>query len=406
MGRWLGQKVRVISRQQQDNIAEYGALVEETVSNVRTVMAFNQQGRLLEKFRRQTGDMRRLANKRALVAAAFVAVNVIIGFAALIGVVWLGGLRVMHGQMSLGDMMAFLLYLAFLADAAGNIGNFWPAWQATLGATERVVTLLQQQPRITGPSVPEELPAAKHGRKITFHNVTYAYPSRPETPVLHGLSFTAAAGSNIAVVGPSGAGKSTLFRLLLRLDDPQAGQILLDGYALPTLSLADIRQQFALVAQDSPLFSATVAENVAFAKPDATEGQIRAALAAANAEGFVQALPQGIHTEVGEKGVQLSGGQKQRIAIARALLANAPVLLLDEATSHLDSESEAAIQQALEAASKNRTVITIAHRLSTVKSADVILVLDKGRIAAHGTHNELLKSSPLYKALATLQLQA
>lgn len=406
VGKVIGKKIRTDSRIQQDNAAAYAGAIEESVTNIRTILVFSQQNQLQQQFATQTDKMHRMSNRLAVMRSAFVATNVVIGFAALIAVVWLGGLRVMHGQMTLGDMMAFLLYLAFLADAVGNITNFWPAWQSTLGASERIVEMLHQQPTITSPAKPKTLPAATTGREITLHNLTYTYPSRPETPALQNLNLTITSGQNVAIVGPSGAGKSTLFRLLLRLDDPTSGTIKLDGTDLKSLTLSHLRNQFALVAQESPLFSGTVAHNVSFSKPDATEAQIWKALQAANADAFVRALPSQLQTHVGEKGVQLSGGQKQRLAIARAILADAPILLLDEATAHLDSESEAAIQQSLSTLAKSKTTLTIAHRLSTVKSADLILVFDKGHLAAQGTHAQLLKSSDLYRALATLQLQA
>ncbi|RYG58549.1 MAG: ATP-binding cassette domain-containing protein [Alphaproteobacteria bacterium] len=403
-GKFLGEKIRVIAKKQQDNIAAYATQVEETVANIRTINAFSQQPRLMQRFLAQTEEITRIGNYRSILASAFVATNVIIGFSALIGVVWLGGLRVMAGTMTLGDMMAFLLYLGFAADAASNVTNFWPAWQGTLGATERVIALLGQQPAITSPQHPVALKPVGKGRAIKLKNLTYTYPLRPETPALHTINLTIPAGANVAVVGPSGAGKSTLFRLLLRFDDPTTGSVQLDGTDIKTVALDNLRNQFALVSQESPLFTGTVADNVAFSNISAPESVIWAALRAANAESFVKDLPNGIHTHVGEKGVQLSGGQKQRIAIARAILADAPVLLLDEATAHLDSESEAAIQKSLAALSKGRTTVTIAHRLSTVKSADIILVLNHGKIEASGTHDQLLKSSKLYSALATVQL--
>lgn len=400
----LGHKLRLTARAQQDNRARYSATLEEAIANIRTLMAFNQQARFMSVFSAQTDEIRRLSKRRALLGSGFVAANVIIGFSALIGVVWLGGLKVIEGSMTLGDMMAFLLYLGFAADAASNVTNFWPAWQGTLGATERVIDLLHQKPAITTPAKPAVLKPAKQGRALTLKNLTYTYPLRPESPALSNLTLSIPAGANIAVVGPSGAGKSTLFRLFLRFDDPTSGTILLDGTDIKTLSLENLRNQFALVSQESPLFTGTVAENVAFAHVDAPETIIWAALKAANADDFVLKLPHGLNTHIGEKGVQLSGGQKQRIAIARAILADSPVLLLDEATAHLDSESEAAIQKSLAALSKTRTTITIAHRLSTVKSADTILVLNNGKLEASGTHTELMKSSKLYNALATVQL--
>ena len=405
-GKLLGEKIRKNARKQQDNIAAYGASVEETVTNIRTILAFNQQPRLTGHFLQQTEEMYILGKRNAFIRSAFVAVNVIIGFTALIAVVWLGGLRVMHGTMTLGDMMAFLLYLGFLADATGNITNFWPAWQGTLGATERIIDMLDHKPTITSPAKPQVLPDTTNGREISLSNLSYNYPARPDISALQNLNLTIKSGQNIAIVGPSGAGKSTLFRLLLRLDDPTTGFIELDGHNIKNLSLSHLRSQFAMVAQESPLFTGTVAHNVSFAKPNATEAELWAALKAANAEAFVKALPKGLHTAVGEKGVQLSGGQKQRLAIARAILANAPILLLDEATAHLDSESEAAIQSALETLTTGKTVLTIAHRLSTVISADLILVFNHGHLEASGTHSQLLKSSDLYNALATLQLQS
>ncbi len=403
-GRALGEHIRINSRKQQDNIAAFGAAIEETITNVRIIAAFNRQESFTVRFRLQTEEILHLGRRTALARAAFLAVNVIIGFSALIGVVWLGGLKVIAGTMTLGDMMAFLLYLGFAADAAGNIANFWPAWQGTLGATERVIELLHQKPTITSPAKPATLKQVGKGRGITLQNVTYTYPMRPELPALNALNITIPAGANVAVVGPSGAGKSTLFRLFLRFDDPTSGTIKLDGTDIKTVGLDNLRSQFALVSQESPLFTGTVADNVAFAHDNAPESAIWNALRAANAEAFVKALPHGIHTHVGEKGVQLSGGQKQRLAIARAILADAPVLLLDEATAHLDSESEAAIQKSLATLSKGRTTVTIAHRLSTVKSADIILVLNHGKLEASGTHAELMKSSKLYNALATVQL--
>jgi ATP-binding cassette subfamily B protein len=274
-----------------------------------------------------------------------------------------------------------------------------------LGGLERICEILNAAPKIISPARPQQLPASKGGRALVFTDVSYAYPARPDERVLHGVDLKIKRGARVALVGPSGAGKSTLLRLLLRLADVAGGSITIDGVDLRKLDVAELRHQFALVAQDAPLFSGSVRDNVAFGRPDASKEDVWKALEIAHAEHFVRDLPQGLDTPVGERGVQLSGGQRQRIAIARAVLVDAPVLLLDEATSHLDTDSERAVQAALESAGKGRTVVAIAHRLSTVRDADVIFVLDKGRVVASGTHDQLLKSSKLYAGLAALQLR-
>jgi ATP-binding cassette subfamily B protein len=312
----------------------------------------------------------------------------------------------MDHRMTLGDMTAFLLYLGFLGDAASNLGNFWPAWQSVLGGLERVGEIISTPPLIASPARPVALPAAKKGREIAFEKVSYAYPVRVDENVLDGVSLKIPAGAKVALVGPSGAGKSTLLRLMLRLADVKSGAVKIDGVDVKKLEVRELRHQFALVAQDAPLFAGSVRENVAFGRPGASDDEVWAALKVAHAERFVRDLPQGLDTAVGERGVQLSGGQRQRIAIARAVLVDAPVLLLDEATSHLDSDSERAVQAALEDAGRGRTVVAIAHRLSTVRDADVIFVIEGGRVVASGTHAKLMKSSELYRGLASLQLKA
>lgn len=401
-GWWLGGKIRLLNKAQQARLAEFSGALAEQVSQPGLIRAFRQEDTVMARMRALLADILRNSRIQLLAGSGFVALNVLLGFWALVGVVWLGGLQVLDGKLTLGAMMAFLLYLGFLADAASNLSSFWPAWQGLVGALDRVVEILRERPRIADPANPVALPVAGMGRAVALEGVQYAYPTRPEALVADGLDLRIKAGQKVALVGPSGAGKSTLFRLMLRLDDVQGGRVLLDGVDVRTAALAEVRRQFALVSQEAPLFSGTVRDNVAFGVPGAADDDIWAALAVANADGFVRELPQGLETLVGERGVQLSGGQRQRVAIARAVLVDAPILLLDEATSHLDTDSEKLVQQALERAGVGRTVITIAHRLSTVVGADCIFVLEKGRVAACGTHAELMETSALYRGLAAL----
>lgn len=402
----MGLVLRKLGRQQTDNLARAGGMLEEAVAHIRTVVAFGQERRVGRRVNDTFDTLKQNGYKMIWANATMISLNVLVGFVALIGVVWLGGLQVMDGKMSLGEMMAFLLYLTFMADAASNLGGFWPEWQSMLGGTERVVALLQQEPTLREPRKPVALKTAKGGRSVVFKGVRYVYPARPDDTALDGVELKIPAGKRVALVGPSGAGKTTMLKLMLRLDDVTAGEVLLDGMDVRQLAFADLRRQFALVAQEAPLFSGTVRDNVAFGLVNADDKDLWKALEMAQAKDFVRDLPQGLDTPVGEKGVQLSGGQRQRIALARAIAVDAPVLLLDEATSHLDSENERAVQAALEHAGKGRTVVIVAHRLSTVRDADLIVVMDKGRVAATGTHAELMKKSELYRALVELQLTA
>lgn len=402
----MGLVLRKLGRQQTDHLARAGGMLEEAVAHIRTVVAFGQERKVGGRVNATFDVLKSNGYKMIWANATMISLNVLVGFVALVGIVWLGGLQVMDGTMSLGEMMAFLLYLTFMADAASNLGGFWPEWQAMLGGTERVVDVLQQEPMLKEPRKPEVLKAAKGGRAIVLNGVRYVYPARPDDVALDGVSVKIPAGKRVALVGPSGAGKTTVLKLMLRLDDVSGGEVLIDGVDVRQLRFAELRRQFALVAQEAPLFSGTVRDNVAFGMDDANDKALWKALEMAQAKRFVQELPQGLDTQVGEKGVQLSGGQRQRIALARAIAVDAPVLLLDEATSHLDSENERAVQVALDEAGKGRTVVIVAHRLSTVRDADVIIVMDKGRVVATGTHAELMKKSELYRALVELQLSA
>lgn len=403
----LGRTWKAMSRRVHEIGAQSFAKVEEAVYGIRVVKAYGAEGREMAIMNGIQDKGLDLAVRLAKWRAGYFAFVVVLGFSSVMLVVWLGGRDVIDGTMSLGALMAFLLYVAFLGDGLSSLTNFWPMLQSAAVAAERVLELLREKPSIVEVSKPKRLPALKgkaRARGVAFEGVSFAYPSRPDVAVTNGITFKVKAGQKVALVGPSGAGKTTLFGLLLRFYDVQAGHVRIDGVDVRDLRFADLRGAVAVVSQEASIFSATVRENVAYGRPDASEAEVWRALEVAHADGFVKALPQGLDTPVGEKGVQLSGGQRQRLAIARAVLVDAPILLLDEATSHLDAESERAVQAALEEAGEGRTVITIAHRLSTVRAADVIYVIDKGHIVGHGDHAGLMKSSPLYRALASLQM--
>jgi ATP-binding cassette subfamily B protein len=324
---------------------------------------------------------------------------------AIAGMLWVGGQDVLAGRTTPGDLAAFIFYALLVAGSVGAISEVLADLQRAAGATERLLELLEAKSALPVPETPTPLPQPIEGR-LAVEGLTFAYPTRRGQPALRDLSLTVAPGEAVALVGPSGAGKSTLFDLLLRFYDPDAGRITLDGQALPGLNPRDLRSQFALVSQDAVLFTGTVFENIAYGDPAASRDAVAAAARAAFAEGFIEALPQGYDTELGEGGVRLSGGQRQRIAIARAVLRNPRVLLLDEATSALDAQSEFEVQQALDRLARGRTTLVIAHRLATVRNVDRIVVLDEGQIVAEGTHEALLSENPLYRRLATLQFGA
>ncbi|MDH4181875.1 MAG: ATP-binding cassette domain-containing protein, partial [Betaproteobacteria bacterium] len=337
--------------------------------------------------------------------AMLVALVILLAFGAVGLILWIGGRDVLAGRISPGELSAFVFYAVIVASAVGTISEVVGDLQRAAGATERLFELLSLEPAIRAPSDPLPLPVPPRGT-LDFERVTFSYPSRPGTPALAEIDLAVAAGERVALVGPSGAGKTTFFQLLLRFYDPQAGTVRVDGVDVARADPAAVRGRIALVPQDPVIFAASVLENVRYGRPDASEDEVRAACEAAHASGFVAQLPQGYASELGERGVRLSGGQRQRLAIARAILADRPILLLDEATSALDAESERAVQQALERLMTGRTVLTIAHRLATVRHADRIVVLEAGRIVAAGTHDRLVADSPLYARLAALQFAA
>jgi ATP-binding cassette subfamily B protein len=299
-----------------------------------------------------------------------------------------------------------MVYVFLIGSTFVNVAHFWPYLQTAAGSTERMFDLMRTENPIIDPAVPAKLPKRQGGRGVVFKDISFHYPTRSHIAATEGVDLEIQPNQRVAIVGPSGAGKSTLFQLLLRFYDPQKGGIEMDGVDIRKLTLHDLRSQMALVSQDPVVFAGTVAENIRFGRPDATEKQVEEAAQAAFADGFIRKLPKGYDTTLGERGVKLSGGERQRIAIARAVLCDPAILLLDEATSNLDAEAEAVVQKALDKLMQGRTTLVIAHRLSTVVNADKIVVMEKGKIVAEGTHNELLKKSPLYKKLATLQLQA
>jgi ATP-binding cassette subfamily B protein len=309
---------------------------------------------------------------------------------------------VLTGTLSAGTLGQFLLYSVIAAGSLGALSEVWGELSQAAGAADRLTELLDEVSPIRAPAEPERLPAPAFGR-VEFSNVHFAYPSRPGKSALHGLTFNVTPGETVAIVGPSGAGKSTVFSLLLRFYDPQHGHVSIDGIDARQVTPDDLRKRLAIVPQDVTIFAASIHENIAFSRPDATREQVRAAAIAAQADEFIARLEEGYETEVGERGITLSGGQRQRIAIARAILKNAPILLLDEATSALDAESETLVQKALDGLMQGRTTVVIAHRLATVLKADRILVMDQGRIVEEGTHQSLIRHGGIYAKLAKLQ---
>ncbi|MEJ1993597.1 MAG: ABC transporter transmembrane domain-containing protein [Limibacillus sp.] len=400
----IGRRVRALSRNAQDRIADVGASLNETLYGIRIVQAFNHQGHDKEAFAERTEEAFSAAVSRTRARALLGGTVMGLVFGAIAVILWIGGQDVVQGRITSGELAAFVLYAVIVASSLGSLSELIGDLQRAAGATERLRELLDTKPDILPPADPKPLPDPAQGR-VSFRQVTFHYPSRPDEAALHDFTLEVAPGERIALVGPSGAGKSTVLQLLLRFYDPTEGSVALDGVDLREADPAALRARQGLVPQEATIFSATLADNIRYGRPDASDAAVKAAADAAYATEFIETLPEGFDTYVGERGIRLSGGQRQRVAIARALLRDPAVLLLDEATSALDAESERFVQQALDHLMAGRTTIMIAHRLATVKKADRLIVMDKGRVVDSGTHEELVEKGGLYARLAELQFQ-
>ena len=397
-----GRAVQKLSRRAQDTLASASAYASENLSAVRTMQAFAHEGTVADRFEAAVEKSFDAAHERLKARAGLTALAIFLVVASITSVLWYGASSVVKGEISGGVLSQFLLYAVFAAGALAELAEVWGEISQAAGSAERLSELLAVAPEITSPAEPVPLPTPPLG-ELEFKDVRFSYPTRPDASALDGISFIVASGETVALVGPSGSGKSTIFNLALRFFDPVSGDVFLDGVNLKSASLKDIRSLIALVPQDVALFADTIAENIRYGSASASMEDVRNAAIAAQAAEFIDVLPDGYDTLLGERGVQLSGGQRQRLAIARAILKNAPVLLLDEATSALDAENERLVQRALEGIMATRTTIVIAHRLATVQKASRILVIERGRIVEEGRHADLVRHNGTYARLAELQ---
>jgi ATP-binding cassette subfamily B protein len=400
---WFGRRVRKLSRASQDRIADSSAIAAEVLNAIPVVQSYTAEARESARFTLSTENGFDTAVRRSGARSVLVGFIIIATSAALLWGLYQGTQAVVAGRITAGDLGQTVVYVILLASAFAVLGEVYGDLLRAAGATERLMELLHTKSPIASPAQPLRLPMPQAGSAVRFEALEFHYPSRPSQQALSQFNLDVQAGQTVAIVGPSGAGKSTVFQLLLRFYDPQAGRIVLDGVATQDLALGDLRQRIGIVPQDAVIFSTSALENIRYGRPDATDAEVQQAAEAAFAHEFITALPEGYQTFLGERGIRLSGGQRQRIAIARAMLKNPPLLLLDEATSALDAESERMVQAALESAMRNRTTLVIAHRLATVQKADLIVVLDHGRLVEHGTHAELVARGGVYADLAALQ---
>ena len=401
---YFGRRVRRLSNQSQDSIASVGSYAGEVIQHIRVVQSYTQEAFESTAFSREVERAFGIARRRIWQRSLLMGGAILLVFSGMAGMLWEGGQDVINGRMTGGELGAFVFYAIMVGSGIATVSEVWGELQRAAGAAERLIELLNTRSLIDDPG-PRELSGQPRRPELALDDITFYYPTRPGQAALQDFSLPIQAGRSLALVGPSGAGKSTIFELLQRFYDPQQGRVLLNGEDIRKLGLQQLRSHIALVPQQPALFTGDVRYNISYGRPDASDAEVVAAARAAHADEFIERLPQGYGSHLGEQGVRLSGGQRQRIALARAILNDPEILLLDEATSALDTESEYQVQQALHELMKNRTTVIIAHRLSTILHADNIAVLDHGRLVATGTHTELMQSCALYQRLASLQFR-